>query len=307
MTESDAVEALLKEFDSLPKEKLRIKEFQGIGGPLAGKQASKSSFLYLYGKPSFKILLGITTNLLSEFGTYVMSGEPADGNSVQIHLLSAEDDKLIANFVVESADGPALATQLEQRSLLGCAIARERPQSENHRAFLIASKAKYIGGLEGESRCSGSLLGSEEYFGIGSIREPKKALVRWDECEWIEVDGGEVTKSKAAATVAFGVLGALASKGSKSQAVLAAKLKNGRSAYFELDDITPQAVKANLSGLMSRAGVSLKGESPAAPSGDNASTPPSLKERLLELTELRDEGLLTDEEFAEQKARLLSS
>ena len=57
------------------------------------------------------------------------------------------------------------------------------------------------------------------------------------------------------------------------------------------------------------AGRQARGSQPAAPAPDappTASLSPDAVEQLKKLAELRDQGILTEEEFAAQKARILS-
>lgn len=48
-----------------------------------------------------------------------------------------------------------------------------------------------------------------------------------------------------------------------------------------------------------------KKAAPAAPSQQTAATPPSETEQLKQLAELRDQGILTEEEFAAKKKQIL--
>lgn len=168
--------------------------------------------------------------------------------------------------------------------------------------------ALYLGGLPGDQKPSDArsdlILNS-----LGIWAAPVRGICEWRNCIGVTVDGGEVAKRKVGATLAFGALGALAAKGSKERTYVTVKNADGSSAYFEIDKATPTIVRAKIAPLLHRLQIrfldDLGSTSVAAPSpGPQVG---SMARELRELGKLRDEGLLTPEEFDEQKARVLRS
>lgn len=171
---------------------------------------------------------------------------------------------------------------------------------------VILPSATYLGGLLDNIPIMKGTL-ELDVHGIGVRSSGQRRGVRWGDCSGITVDGGEVAKSKVGAVLAFGVLGGLAAKGSKSQTVVTARHTNGSAAYFLVDGQTPPQIRAAIHPVLHKMGVSFLDEArlPQAPPV-SAVDIHSVASQLRELSALRDEGLLTDEEFAVQKARLLS-
>ena len=164
------------------------------------------------------------------------------------------------------------------------------------------ARAAYLGGLPERTReARGNLVLDDVRIGIGTLN-PKKAVVRWSECAGVTVSGGQVAKNKVGAEIAFGVLGGLGAKGAKNQAVVSVRRTDGTTAYFQVDKASPQKVRAKIAPVLHSVGVPFLDELPvpqaAAPTAPSV---PTLGEQLRELAALRDEGLLTDEEFAERK------
>jgi hypothetical protein len=172
---------------------------------------------------------------------------------------------------------------------------------------VIFPAATYLGGLLDNIPIMKGTL-ELDVHGIGVRSSGQRRGVRWEDCGGITVDGGEVAKSKVGAVLAFGVLGGLAAKGSKSQTVVTARHKNGSAAYFLIDDRMPPQVRAAIHPLLHKVSVLFLDEVqvPDAALETRSADVHSVASQLRELAALRDEGLLTDEEFTQQKARLLS-
>ena len=120
-------------------------------------------------------------------------------------------------------------------------------------------------------------------------------------------DRGQVAKSKIAAVVAFGVLGGLAAKGAMDQAALAVRTIEGETAYFEIDGESVVKVKAKVEPVLKLAGVSMSDDLLTEPNEPSEPSEPSLANQIRELAALRDEGLLSSEEYEEAKAKLLGA
>src|SRR5579862_6823099 len=64
---------------------------------------------------------------------------------------------------------------------------------------------------------------------------PSEKVCCWDEVQNIDIEGGEVAKSKVGATLAFGIWGGLAAKGAKDRTYVLLKLKDGSEGIWEID------------------------------------------------------------------------
>lgn len=130
-----------------------------------------------------------------------------------------------------------------------------------------------------------------------------------DECSGIVVDGGQVAKRKVGATLAFGILGTTGAKGSKHQSVFTARRKDGALAYFQIDKMSKQQVAARIAPILHSTGVKLIDEfaiTTAKPNLEVSDHADNIAKAIRELANLRDEGLLTEEEFNAKKFDLLS-
>jgi uncharacterized protein YfiM (DUF2279 family) len=135
------------------------------------------------------------------------------------------------------------------------------------------------------------------------------SILDMDQCSGIVVDGGQVAKRKVGATLAFGILGAAGAKGSKHQSVLTARRKDGALAYFQIDKMSKQQVAARIAPVLHSAGVRLIDEFAISASTTNreaSDDAANMAKAIRELADLRDEGLLTEEEFNTKKLELLS-
>ena len=97
----------------------------------------------------------------------------------------------------------------------------------------------------------------------------------------------------------FGVLG-LAAKGAVDETTVVVRTKDGEPVYFAIRGWSPEQSRAVLTPLLNYLKVPFYHED--AP----GEAPRSLATELRELAALRDEGLLTETESNEQKARLLN-
>jgi hypothetical protein len=158
---------------------------------------------------------------------------------------------------------------------------------------------KYQGGHSrlGQPR-TGNLWLTSEAIGLGTKR-PKGAVIPLGEIASIEIGGQQVRKSKAGAVAAFGVLG-LAAKGEATVAVVTVRTKDGETAYYTIENQLAVTVRGRMSPILEAARIPFAEEDLPPPASDLAT-------RLRDLGALRDEGLITDEEFAAQKARLLEN
>ena len=179
--------------------------------------------------------------------------------------------------------------------------------NSDRRARVSFSFATYLGGLPEDPRShslGSTLYANDELVGLGSLG-PKKQIVRWAECTGVTVDGGQVAKSKVGAELAFGVLGGLGAKGATDRAFLSVYRNDGAAACYQIDKKSPQAVRAQLTALLVKVGVPFL-DGPLAQTTATIAVPISVADELAKLAALRDQGVLTPEEFDQQKANMLS-
>jgi hypothetical protein len=125
------------------------------------------------------------------------------------------------------------------------------------------------------------------------------------------VTSEQVAKSKVGPVLAFGVLG-LAAKGSRTQATLVIRSKGDEeeAGYFTVQDASAAEVKAKLEGWLRSQGIpwyeDLEHVRSAEASSATATPPLSIADELQKLATLRLSGVLSDEEFATLKARLIN-
>ena len=203
-----------------------------------------------------------------------------------------------------------------------------RRAGDESNADRLVADAVAIGDAERDAATEGQAvsLGRAEYLGgcsgFGPARKgtlsvtrtrilfDERVLVRFSSVASIEVGGGQIAKSRLAATLAFGTVGALGAKASQDRGELAAHLVSGETAFFFVEKMSAAAIRAAVSPLLRAAGIRFKDEADhqavidAAAGG--APTSPSLADELLKLAKLHESGILTADELAAAKAKLLS-
>jgi hypothetical protein len=143
--------------------------------------------------------------------------------------------------------------------------------------------------------CDGGIELNQNIFNDGGRRIP------WNEVASFEVDGADTIQSRITATriVALGVF-ALAAKKKTGSSFLTISLVNGESLLFEVPKISAPELRSRLQPYQVRL------NSAPVVSVTSAAIE-SAADELLKMAELLDKGLLTADEFAEQKKRLLGS
>jgi len=168
---------------------------------------------------------------------------------------------------------------------------------------VLLGRARYLGGCPalGPVRDGGlTFAQSGVLFGAFKL---DIALVKS-----VDVGGGQVAKSKVAATLAFGVVG-LATKGKKDRTEVAVHLYSGEAAFFAIEKTSPFEVRAKLLPLLRAAGIPLEDEideqagAPDALADSDAAH--GLVAELERLARLHESGFLTAEEVTLAKAKLL--
>jgi len=129
----------------------------------------------------------------------------------------------------------------------------------------------------------------------------------WSQVSGVTIDGGEIAKNKIGAVLAFGVLGGPAAKGTADRAFLSLRRHDGATGYFQFENISPQALRAKVAPVLFQMGIPFLDDPLGGGSDktDQPVSPLSIADELAKLAQLRDAGVLTEEEFAEQKAKLL--
>ena len=175
---------------------------------------------------------------------------------------------------------------------------------------MAKSGASYLGGLSwapepgwGSLTLNDEVIDLTQHIGsIGKTRYKSIVKIQVKAVECVEIVSEQVAKSKAGAVLLFGVLG-LGAKGSEHRASMLVHLKSGQTGYFTIDDYSTHELAGKLTPWLQSIGVRLGppvSEVPAATAG-----PVSVADEIGKLGELKASGLLTDEEFAAEKARLL--
>lgn len=118
----------------------------------------------------------------------------------------------------------------------------------------------------------------------------------------IEVTSEQTAKSKVGAAVLFGVLGAVTARGSMDRATLIVHLKSGEKGYFTMDK---QSV-ASLLGIV-EPWMREKGITSGSPEMSLVQTaaPNLIADELSKLAQLRDSGVLSEDEFSDLKSKLI--
>jgi len=162
--------------------------------------------------------------------------------------------------------------------------------------------ATYLGGVVDQpKKRSGNLMFTMDEIVLGGgLRS--MSIPMSDVCG-VDVGGEQVGKSKVGAVLVFGILGGLAAKSSVARGDITVYLKSGGEAYFHVDKKSEMEVRAALSPLLGVVGIPFGSE--AAAPVVAASSAVSTADELAKLAQLRDQGVLTEEEFAAEKAKLL--
>jgi hypothetical protein len=185
-----------------------------------------------------------------------------------------------------------------------------------------AAETHYLGGWSGHSKTyTGKLtkIVVIDKNGVSLRGFSTIFTIPWNQVLDLEVEGPENASKRVTAgrALALGVF-ALAAKKTTKSAVLIVKLRSGEEAIFQTEKFTAAELRAKLVPITSQLRKANAPTSPTAqaatfapPSAAPASNGPlpaaamSVADELKKLAELKDAGLLTDEEFAGQKAKLL--
>jgi len=141
-----------------------------------------------------------------------------------------------------------------------------------------------------------------------SGKKADRVLIPWDEITDMQVNTAETSRITAGRLLTIGVF-ALAAKKKEQFTVVEIETQFSTFAYMasESQSSVIDVMRPLISALKSKnqmdgtnvPGAAVPQTAPVAVAG------PSIADQIRELGALRDEGLLTEEEFAEKKARLL--
>jgi Short C-terminal domain/Protein of unknown function (DUF2510) len=162
--------------------------------------------------------------------------------------------------------------------------------------YFVIGEAAYLGGHPHyPAERAGRLLVTTDRVALGA----DVVVIDLATVETVEITSEQIAKSRVGPVVLFGVLG-LGAKGSRDRTTIVQRGKDGSEAFFQLLGVDAPYVRAQLTPVLAAAGV---------PFHDAALrsrvAPTSVADEISKLADLMRQGLLTEEEFAAQKAKLL--
>ena len=170
-----------------------------------------------------------------------------------------------------------------------------------HRWF---ANAKYLGGTSKfTDGWRGFLFFTTEAIGLGktALTGPQETVIPRKYIVSVEVTGRQVAKSRVGPVIVFGLAG-LAAKGSQDRTTVVVRTTTDEAVYYTIDGISPEGVRAGIAAVLKLSNIPLHEELPAPPPQTM-----DVADQIRKLATLHDEGILTDEEFAAQKAKLLTN
>jgi hypothetical protein len=169
-------------------------------------------------------------------------------------------------------------------------------------------EGRYLGGHPTDTTPEDGRLEANEtaiYLFAYHSRFPRRAAVPWTSVRCVYVEPYNQAKSRIGPVLVFGLFG-LAAKGSAENSVVSVHLLDGGVVYYQVQ-AKFMAFRAKIGSILREFGVTVTDSPPGLESPGSASLPPrSIADELAKLAQLRDSGVLTEEEFAAQKARFLA-
>jgi Short C-terminal domain len=162
------------------------------------------------------------------------------------------------------------------------------------------SNAQYLGGLPHTNPTVAStiLFVGDEGIGFGKF-SPKNG-VAWGDVSGVSFDSEEANRSAAGKALAVGIA-LLNPPSHQSEAYVTFTLKDGNAALYRVVGKSVPEVREKVQPFLVAAGVScLDDRGPQA-----APVPASAADEIVKLAQLRDTGVLTEDEFIAHKAKLL--
>ncbi len=184
---------------------------------------------------------------------------------------------------------------------------------------LTTGEARYLGGWSAQTKTYAPKKGNKflvvDQRGVSFDGLKTIFTIPWSEIVGLDIEGPESAARRITATrmLTLGVF-SLAAQKKEKLAVMIVRLRSGEEAIFDTAKLTAPELKGKLTPIMSqlrKANTTPEPVSQIRPQPvTNASAAPSLTpisvaDELKKLAELKDAGVLTHEEFAVQKARVL--
>lgn len=164
-------------------------------------------------------------------------------------------------------------------------------------------RTTYLGGLpDYATPLTRDLWFTPTDVGLGD-QGPQHATMPVDRIRSLDVEDAIEAKSRLGATLAFGVVGALAAKGHKNRAMITIRLKDRSAVYFESQHATTADIVGRIATWMHEHQIT---SSDDARHADLLNGKGGLVDGLTQLESLHAVGALTDDEFTAAKARLLN-
>jgi hypothetical protein len=167
----------------------------------------------------------------------------------------------------------------------------------------------YHGGWSGHPKTHGNTnLLEVDKRGIGLRGMKTIFTIPWEQIVDVTVDGPETAATRITATrlLAFGVF-ALAAKKKMKAAIVIVTTADGDQAVFQTEKALPHEVSPKLIPLAAHVRKAAQQRDPASPTASLPSPQTGVADEIAKLAQLREAGVLTDEEFAAQKAKLLNN
>ncbi len=184
-----------------------------------------------------------------------------------------------------------------------------------------AGETRYLGGWSGYAKTH--TANTNNYVNLDKNGISYKAFktlftIPWEQVVDLHVEGPESAAKRVTVgrALALGVF-ALAAKKTEKSAILVVQLRSGEEAIFDTRKFTAGELRGKLAPITSHL---RRANAPSSLTPPEATSPPSaapssngpptaaavsVADELKKLAELKDAGLLTEEEFAGQKAKLL--
>jgi hypothetical protein len=162
----------------------------------------------------------------------------------------------------------------------------------------------YLGGWSGHAKhhsASNTVVFRKDGIAYRGFRDI--FVIPWDQVTSIEVEGPDSASSRVTATrlATLGVF-ALAAKKKSASAAIVVEVSSGETAIFHSDKVAAGVVQTKLLPITARLS---RAATPVQASPEGAGPPASVADELMKMAQLRDQGIITNEQFEAQKAKLL--
>ena len=291
-----------------------------IGGQGATREIPCSALSGVTLKPATRLVNGY---LQLQLGGAPVRDHRGDPNSILFrHKDSARFEELadilqqrIADNVAQGVDPTAVDFDPGESRTDRLQSKTDRLQSKADRLqsktnAVTASDTQYLGGWSGHTKTytgmSKKIL-RVDTNGVSLVAFKTIFTIPWSVIVALEVEGPEQASQRVTVTRALAVgVFALAAKKKSKAAVLIVRTPDGEEALFQTEKYTAAELRTKLTPFISQLRVA-QAQSPAPveaaakPSGVDSDP----VEQIRKLGELRDQGLLTPEEFEAKKTELL--